>query len=148
MKGLARWVADALAFYLAIYLVDSLISPRLHVDAVWIAVVRAVLLGLLNSLVRPLYRVKAKPGMAIGEAVATVLFNTLVLQIVIWAGGPLSATSVAWVLATAAFLTLLGGLINWLIGFKKKERPASLVPEHRDPRAPAGAQAKPSTKRG
>ncbi len=83
----------------------------------------AVLLGLLNSLVRPLYRVKAKPGMAIGEAVATVLFNTLVLQIVIWAGGPLSATSVAWVLATAAFLTLLGGLINWLIGFKEKRGP-------------------------
>ena len=46
MKGLARWVADALAFYLAIYLVDSLISPRLHVDAVWIAVVLAVLLAL------------------------------------------------------------------------------------------------------
>jgi len=147
VKGLARWIADSLAFYLALYLVDSLISPRFHVGAVWIAVVLAVFLGLMNSLVRPLYRVKAKPAMAIGEAVTTVLLNVLVLQIVVWAGAPLSATSVLWVLITAVFLTVLGGLINWLIGFKKKEGPGALARQRRAARAAAGGQANTPVKR-
>jgi hypothetical protein len=48
--------------------------------------------------------------------------NLLVLQIFVWAGAKLSATSVLWVLVAAAFLSVLGGVINWLIGFKIKAR--------------------------
>jgi len=139
---MARWVADSIAFFLALYLVDSLIAPRFRVGEVWIAVVLAVFLGLMNSLVRPLYRVKAKPLMAIGEAATTVILNLLVLQIALWAGAPLSATGVVWVLVTAVFLTFLGGLINWLIGFKKKERPGTLARERRALRAAARGQTK------
>lgn len=142
MKVMARWVADSIAFFLALYLVDSLLAPRFRVEEVWIAVVLAVFLGLMNSLVRPLYRVKAKPVMAMGEAATTVLLNLLVLQIALWAGAPLSATSVVWVLVTAVFLTVLGGVINWLIGFKKKERPGALARERRALRAAADGQAK------
>jgi len=137
VKGLARWVADSLGFYLALYLVDSLISPRFHVGAVWMAVVLAVFLGLVNSLVRPLHRVKSKPAVAIGKAVSTVLFNALVLQIAIWAGAPLAATGPVWVLVMATFLTFLGGLMNWLIGFKKKEKPGAAARERRAARASA-----------
>jgi putative membrane protein len=147
VRGLARWIADSLAFYLALYLVDSLISPRFHVAAVWIAVVLAVFLGLMNSLVRPLYRVKSKPAMAIGEAVTTLFLNALVLQIAIWAGAPLSATSLVWIVAMAVFLTLLGGLINWLIGFKKKEKPGAIVRERRPARVSADNEAKKSRRR-
>jgi hypothetical protein len=39
VKALFRWLAGSIAFYLALYLVDSLISPRFHVGAVWAAVV-------------------------------------------------------------------------------------------------------------
>ncbi len=131
MKTLCRWVADALAFYLALYLVDSLISPRFYVEAVWIAVILAIFLGLINSFVRPLHRIKSRPAQAIGETVVTILFNVLILQIPVWAGAPLSATSVAWVFVVAAFLTLLGGTINWLIGFKTKERPGAAARERR-----------------
>ena len=46
----------------------------------------------------------------------TVLVNALVLQAMVWAGA-LSSTGFVWVLAAAAFLALLGGVINWLIGF-------------------------------
>lgn len=142
MKTFSRWVANALAFYLALYLVDSLISPRFYVEAVWIAVLLAIFLGLINSLIRPLYRIKNKPTYAIGEAVATVLFNALFLQIAIWAGASLSATSVVWVFVTALFLTVLGGTINWLIGFKKKERPGAAARERRAARAAEEGKAR------
>ena len=140
MKTMLRWTADAVAFYLALYLVDSVVGGRFKIGAVWVAVVLAVVLGLLNSLIRPLYRVRSKPVLAISEAVFTVLLNALILQIVIWAGGPLSALGVVWVFVVAAFLALLGGVINWLIGFKKKETPASRARERRAARSQQAAQ--------
>ncbi len=146
MKTLLRWTADAIAFYLALYLVDSLADGRFKVEAVWIAVILAVLLGLINSLIRPLYRVKSKPFLAAAEAVITVLINALILQVMIWVGAPLAATNIVWVFITGAFLALLGGVINWLIGFKKKETPGALARERRAARA-TGERA-PRTKPG
>ena len=123
MRFLLRWISNALAFYLALYLVDSLLAPRFFVGAVWVAILLGLFLGVLNSLVRPLHRLRAKPGQAWGVAVTTVLINAFVIQLFMWVGTPLSATGFQWVLATALFLTLLAWLISWLIGFKPpKER--------------------------
>ena len=103
MRFLLRWVANAVAFYLALYLVDSLIAPRFYVEAVWLAVIVAVFLGLLNSLIRPLHLMKKKPWYALTVTVITVAVNALILQVFIWAGAPLSATHVLWVLLAGAF---------------------------------------------
>ena len=54
--------------------------------------------------------IKSKPWYAVTVAVLTVLVNALILQIFIWAGAPLSATSFVWVLVMAAFVSLLGGV--------------------------------------
>jgi putative membrane protein len=137
VKTLLRWVANSIAFYLALYLVDSLVAPRFWVKAVWIAILAALFLGLLNSLIRPLYRVRSKPMLAIAETVFTVAINALVLQVLIWVGAPLSATNVVWVFIAAAFLALLGGTNNWLIGFKQKEKPGSIARERRTERSSA-----------
>ncbi len=94
MKFMFRWIANSIALYLALYLVDSLIAPRFWLQAVWLGVILAVFLGLLNSLFRPLHRVKTKTFNALTVAVLTVLVNTLILQIFIWIGAPLSATSI------------------------------------------------------
>jgi putative membrane protein len=131
VRFLLRWVANSLAFYLALYLVDSLVAPRFWIQAVWVPVVLAVLLGLLNSLIRPLPKVKTRPGRATTVALLTLLMNGLVLQIFIWAGASLSATSVVWVAIAAAFLSLLGGVINWLVGFRPREKPGAVTRQKR-----------------
>ena len=125
MRFVFRWLANAISFYLALYLVDSLIAPRFWIEAVWVAVVLAVLLGWFNSLVKPLHRVKKNPGYALTVAVMTVLVNALIMQVFIWAGAPLSATHLLWVIVAAAFVSLLAGVLNWLIGFKPKEKPGA-----------------------
>ncbi len=66
MRFLLRWISNALAFYLALYLVDSLIAPRFFVGAVWVAILLGLLLGVLNSVARPLHRVRAKPASGLG----------------------------------------------------------------------------------
>ena len=150
MRFLFRWLANAISFYLALYLVDSLIAPRFWIRAVWVAVVLAVLLGLLNSLVKPLHRIKKNPGYALTVAVLTVLVNALIMQIFIWSGTPLSATHLVWVIVAAAFVSLLAGVLNWLIGFKPKEKPGAgaVTRERGAPRAERESKnARPSTRR-
>lgn len=137
MRFMLRWMANAVSFYLALYLVDSLIAPRFYVEHIWVAIVLAVGLGLMNSIVKPLHRLKKNPVSAVTVAFMTVVLNTLVLQLFIWFGAPLSATHVLWVLLTGAFLSLLAGVLNWLIGFKPKERPSAMALERTDREAKA-----------
>jgi uncharacterized membrane protein YvlD (DUF360 family) len=134
MKFLLRWIANSIAFYLALYLVDSLVAPRFHIQAVWLAAILAVFLALLNSLVRPLHRLRSRQFPALTIAVLTVPVNALILQVFIWVKAPLSATSIVWVLIMAASLSLLAGVLNWLVGFKKKEKPGAAARERRTAR--------------
>ena len=88
MKFLLRWIANSIAFYLALYLLDSLIAPRFWVQAVWVAVVLAIFLALVDSLIRPLHRLRTRPYRALVIALFALIVNALVLQIFVWAGEP------------------------------------------------------------
>jgi putative membrane protein len=142
VKFWLRWTANSIAIYLALYLVDSVAGGRFRVEALWAAVIIAVLLGFLNSLVRPLRRLRSKPVVALSSAVLTVLVNTLVLQVFVWIGEALSAQSFAWVLAVAAFISLVAGTINWLIGFKSKEKQRASAQRRREAGAVREGEAK------
>jgi len=122
MRFWLRWTANSVAFFLALYLVDSLAATRFRMQAVWVAIVLALLLGLISSFVRPLRGLKRKPLVALLVAMLTVLMNALILQLFVWSGASLSSNSFVWVLAAGAFLSLLAGVINWLIGFNSKEK--------------------------
>jgi putative membrane protein len=123
VKFWLRWLANGLAIFLGLYLLDSLLHGRFVLEATWAAVLVAILLGFINSLVRPLHRARSKPLRAILTVVVTILVNGLILQIFVWVGADISTTGFVWVLLGAAFVTLLAGLINWLVGFNQKEKP-------------------------
>ncbi len=133
MKLALRFVANSAAVFLALYLADSLLEGRfLLTGGVWVALILALVLGLLNSLVRPLHRLRTKPVNAITTAVLTVLVNALVLQTMVWIGA-ITTTGFLWVLAAAALVSLVTGAINWLIGFGavEKARPERLWTQER-----------------
>ncbi len=129
MKFWLRWLANGMAIFLGLYLVDSLLDGRFRLEATWAAVVAAVLLGFVNSLVRPLHRARSKPQRAALAVVVTVLVNALILQIFVWVGADVTTQGLLWVLLAAAFVTLLAGIINWLVGFNHKERPRPIIRE-------------------
>lgn len=116
MKFPQRLVANAIAIFLALFLVDSVAEGRFRVEGVWVAVIVALLLTFFNSLMRPLPRVRTKTWYALLTAALTVLVNALILQLFVWASA-LSSWSFVWVLATAALISLIAGVINWLVGF-------------------------------
>lgn len=145
MKSWLRWTAGALAIFLALYLLDSVAKDRFQVQAVWVTVILALLLGLLNSFARPLRRVRSKPFVALAATALTVLVNALILQLFIWAGARLAATGFVWTLLAAAFVTLLAGAINWLVGFNRKEKARPARPSARE-RTEAAHRRKPATR--
>jgi uncharacterized membrane protein YvlD (DUF360 family) len=129
LKFWLRWLANGIAIFLGLYLVDSLLHGRFRLAATWAAIVAAVLLGFVNSFVRPLHRAKSKPQRAAVAVVLTVLVNALILQLFVWVGADVTAQSFVWVLLAAAFVSLVAGLINWQVGFNQKERPRPSIRE-------------------
>ncbi|MFH1834308.1 MAG: hypothetical protein ABH877_04720, partial [bacterium] len=94
----------------------------------------ALLLGLANSFVRPLRRARSRPLNALSVVALTVLVNALVLQVFVWARTPLAARNFGWILIAAAFVSLIAGVINWLVGFKSKEKARPLARGTNEPR--------------
>jgi uncharacterized membrane protein YvlD (DUF360 family) len=129
-----RWLANGIAIFLALYLVDSLLHERFRLEATWAAVVAAVLLGFVNSLIRPLHRARSKPLRAALVVIVTILVNALILQTFVWLGADVSTRSFLWILVAAAFVTLLAALINWQIGFNPKGRPRPTIVDKPDTR--------------
>jgi len=127
MKFILRWITNGLAFYLAVYLVDSVTRGRFKIGAVWVAIVLAAVLALPNSFVRPFRATRRHFVSASLEILTPIALNTLLLYVFIWAHAPLTAASPLWVVLLATFLTLLAGILNWLIGFRKKQVPRMLL---------------------
>ncbi len=133
MKFWLRWLANGVAIFLGLYLVDSLAHGRFRLEATWAAVVAAILLGFVNSFVHPLRRAGSKPLRASLVVLLTVLANAILIQIFVWVGADVTTQGFVWVLLTAAFVTLLTGLINWLVGFNRTERPRPVIREKPSP---------------
>ena len=117
MKYLQRLVANAVAVYLALYLIDSVAGGRFRVGALWAAVLLALALGLMNSPIRPLHRVRTRTARSLIITLVTLIANALVVQVFAWVT-PLEVANLSWVVFVAAALSVLTGVINWLIGFK------------------------------
>jgi len=126
MRFWLRWIADGVAVFLSLYLLDTLLHGRFHFSATWPVVLAAVVLGFLDSFFKPLHRMRSRPPRAILVAVATILVNALILQLFVWVGAGLTTSGFPWVLGAAAFVVVVTGLINSQVGFSQpgKPRPA------------------------
>jgi putative membrane protein len=117
-----RWISNTLALFVGLYLLDSLAHGGIQVKAAWAAFLIALLLGLLNSLVRPLPRLRDKPMNAALSALLTIVFNAFVIEILSLAGSPMTVRNPVWALVAGLFIAVLTGVINWLVGFDKKTK--------------------------
>ena len=120
MRLTLRWVSNCLAIFLALYLLDSVSSGGFRVKSWWVALVAGVLLGLLNSTVRPRSRIRGKPARLFVWVVAILVVNTLVIQIFVWSAGILASRNLLWTIAAGFFVAAIAQLITWLIGFDQK----------------------------
>ncbi len=129
MRFVYRWMTNAVAFFIGLYFVDTLISQFTLVKKLWLAIVLAVILAAINSTIRPFPKFKVNRGRAFGFFGLTALGNYLFLQVLALLGAPMSKSAFA-LMFLAIFLTLLGGLMNHLVGFKPKDQKRVITREH------------------
>lgn len=128
MRFAFRFVANAIAFYLGMYLIDTLIAPYFYIRHYWIAIVLAFVLGAANSTHHPFRGYRTNRSRAFGFFGLTVLANYLVLQIMALIFASLGGNPLGIVFA-AGFLTLLAALLNQTVGFKPIEQPKVVTRE-------------------
>jgi putative membrane protein len=107
MKGLiVRWLMLTVAIMAAAYLL-----PGIEVSGVFSAFFAAVILGILNALLRPLLLLLTLPLNILSLGLFTFVINALMLMM---ASGVISGFHIAgfW---SAVFGSLIIGVVSWLL---------------------------------
>lgn len=116
MRFVLRWIINTLAI-----LAVTKLLPAIQIDDFWVAVVAALILGVLNTFVRPILIVATLPINILTLGLFTLVLNGLILQILDWIMGPrMTIAGFGWAILGALIISVLTGLINILVGGDKK----------------------------
>ncbi len=97
-----RWILNALALMGVAYLV-----PGIAVDSFWAALVAALVLGLVNALLRPILLILTLPVNILTLGLFTLVINGFLLWLV--------GTMVKGFTVTGLVPALLGALVLWAV---------------------------------
>jgi putative membrane protein len=104
MQLLLRWILNALALLLVAYVV-----PGVHVAGFYAALIAALVLGIVNALIRPLLILLTLPITIVTLGLFTFVINALLL----W-----SVSSMVKGFAIDGFVpALLGALVLWVMSW-------------------------------
>lgn len=102
MSMLFRWAINSAGLVVIAYVV-----PGFNVDSVWIAILSALVLGLVNALVRPLLVVFTLPITVITLGLFLIVINAMML----W----LAASIIPGFDIANFYVAMIGALIMWVI---------------------------------
>jgi putative membrane protein len=104
MKLILRWLICALAVMAAAYVV-----PGVSVHSFWTALIAALIIGLINALIRPLLILLTLPVNILTLGLFTLIINALMF----W----LASTVVKGFDVTGFGAAFLGALVYWLVAW-------------------------------
>ena len=106
MRGfLVRWVIGALALWIA-----SAIVPGMEIHGAGNFLLAALLLGLVNAIVRPIVLLLTLPLTILTLGLFLLVVNALMLKVVAWLFDPLIFHS----FGSAVLAAVVVSLMNWL----------------------------------
>ena len=82
-KFIIRWAINAIALYIAVWLVPGVNLASGWVSFIWLALI----FGLLNALVRPLLVFLTCPLIVLTLGLGTLILNTVMLYLTEWVAG-------------------------------------------------------------
>ena len=104
MKLLLRWAISALSVFAAAYLV-----PGVHVANLWSALIAALIIGLINALIRPILLLLTLPINILTLGFFTLIINALMFWL---------ASDIAKGFSVANFqAAFFGALVYWLVSW-------------------------------
>ena len=111
MRLLIRWAINTVAIVVAAY-----VLPALSVASWKSALVAGVLLGLLNTFVRPIFRLLTLPINVATLGLFVVVTNALILVILDWLMSGLKIDNFLWAIVTAVIIGVITSVVNILVG--------------------------------
>jgi putative membrane protein len=106
MSIIINWIISALAILVAAYLL-----PGVHVDGFIVAMVLAVVLGLINAFVRPVLLFFTLPINIVTLGLFTFVINALMIMLAAYFTPGFTVASFWW----ALLFSLILALVNWLL---------------------------------
>ncbi len=111
MRLLIRLAINTVAIVVAAY-----VLPALSVESWKSAVVAGLLLGLLNTFVRPIFRLLTLPINVATLGLFVVVTNALILVILDWLMPGLKIDGFLWAIVTAVIIAVITTFVNILVG--------------------------------
>src|SRR5665811_383778 len=111
MRLLIRWIVNTVAIVVAAYLL-----PQVTLDGWKAALVAGLLLGFLNTFVRPVFRLLALPLSILTLGLFILVVNGFVLWILDWLMEGLKIDGFIWDIAAALIISVVTTIVNVVTG--------------------------------
>jgi len=115
MKIITRIILSALAVLVSAYFVNSLWSEAVTIEPLWISLFVALVLSLVNLLIRPIIVILSLPLTILTLGLFLFVINGLMVILVSWLVPGFHFASFWLALIFSIFLSLLNWLFNYLI---------------------------------
>lgn len=113
MNLVLSWLLNAAALWLTALIGIGIRFTSLTLGNVLIA---ALILGLVNALIRPIMVVLTLPVNILTLGLFTLVLNAFVLYIVAWLTPAMQITSFWGALLAAVILSIISSLLSWMLG--------------------------------
>lgn len=113
MKIITRIILSALAVLVSAYFINSLWSEAVTIEPLWISLLVALVLSLVNLLIRPIIVILSLPLTILTLGLFLFVINGLMVLLVSWLVPGFHFASF-W---SALIFSILLSLINWLFNY-------------------------------
>ncbi|MBN1584917.1 phage holin family protein [Candidatus Uhrbacteria bacterium] len=117
MPILINWLVSALAIFAAAYLL-----PQVSVDSFWTALVLAVVLGLINAILKPILLILTLPVNILTLGLFTFVINGLLIMLASGLTPGFSVGSFWWAMLFSLVLSLINGFLKTLAEPDREDR--------------------------
>jgi putative membrane protein len=107
MRGLIHILISAVAVFAAAY-----ILPGVHVASFWTALVVAVILGVVNLLVKPLIVILTLPVTIVTLGLFLFVINAAIILLVAWLVPGFKVDGFWWALIYSVVLSIISGVLH------------------------------------
>jgi putative membrane protein len=114
MRLLLRWVINTAAILATAFLLRPAFDTKV---TIWGAVAAGLLLGLLNTFVRPVFRLLSLPINILTLGLFTLVINGAIVQILSWLmGDAFHVKNFGWAILVALLISVITSVINIIVG--------------------------------
>jgi putative membrane protein len=82
MKIILNWILSTLAIVIAAYLINAFWAGSIIIDSVWTALIAALVLGIVNALIKPVLVILTLPITLLTLGLFSLVVNALMVMLV------------------------------------------------------------------